>query len=225
MQWLKENWLQVVILAVPLIVIAAAWDRFPDKVAVHWGGDGIPNRWENKAKGLLYVPLLNIAVAILLGWIPSLDPRLRRDPDASERSIAAIGVFRMATTLLMAAGSLVIATEALGYHFNILRAGMNLVLLFFIVMGNYFGSIRPNYFIGIRTPWTLESDEVWRATHRITGRILVFGSLLFLGLQFVVKLSYVMPCFLGFIVASMAWSVGYSYWLYRSVGASRQPPR
>jgi len=84
------------------------------------------------------------------------------------------------------------------------------------LFGNYIGTVRPNYFVGIRTPWTLESDDVWRATHRNCGRILVFGSLAFLVLQLLVEQAYMLPCYFGFVAATGLWSVLYSYWRFRS---------
>jgi uncharacterized membrane protein len=92
------------------------------------------------------------------------------------------------------------------------------------VLGNYLGTIRPNYFFGVRTPWTLESDEVWRATHRNGGRVLVFGSLALLGLQFAIKQSLVMPCFVGYFVATGVLSVPYSYWRFQAANSTRRPP-
>jgi uncharacterized membrane protein len=163
-------------------------------------------------------------VALFTGWIPRLDPRLRRDPEASERSFESIGVIRLAATALISMGSLLIVAAALGYHFSSIRIGINLLLLFFMVMGNCIGTVRPNYFVGFRTPWTLESDEVWRATHRMIGRIWVFGALAFLGLQFAIRQSLVMPCFVAFCVLTSVVSVPYSYWRYRSANMRRGPP-
>jgi len=196
-------------------VVAALWGRFPDRVAVQWNLSG-PVKWADKFPGLLVCPALSVALALVFGWIPRLDPRLRREPEANERSNAAIGVIRLATTALVSFGALLIAAEALGHHVNSLRLGINLVLLFFVVLGNYIGTVRPNYFVGIRTPWTLESDDVWRATHRNCGRILVFGSLAFLVLQLLVEQAYMLPCYFGFVAATGLWSVLYSYWRFRS---------
>jgi hypothetical protein len=59
-----------------------------------------------------------VGVAILLGWIPQIDPRLRRESERSERSVVAFGVIRIAVTAMMTLGSLLIAANALGYHFD-----------------------------------------------------------------------------------------------------------
>src|ERR1700679_507710 len=162
LNWLKRNWLQFAILVIPFIVIAAYWDRFPNRVVVQWNDSG-PSKWADKFPGLLVCPFISVGLAIVFGWIPSLDPRIPRYREWSER---ALGFIRLASTTLISAGSMLIAAEALGHHFNVPLLSLNALLLTFLVLGNYVGTFRPNYFVGIRTPWTLESDEVWRATHR-----------------------------------------------------------
>jgi uncharacterized membrane protein len=211
-RWLRENWLQAAILLIPFIVLAAFWGRFPDRVVVQWNDAG-PSKWADKFPGLLICPVTSVALAVFFGWIPRLDPKLRRYPEWSERTV---GVIRLAATSLVSAGSVLISAEALGHHFNIPSLSINAVLLTFLVLGNYLGTFRPSYFIGIRTPWTLADDDVWRATHRNAGRIMVVGALGFLGLQFFLTGESLMTGLLAFLAASFAWSCLYSYLLSRS---------
>jgi uncharacterized membrane protein len=221
-RWLRENWLQVAILVTPFIVVGVFWGRFPDRVVVQWRLDGQPNKWAGKTFGLLVGPLLSIAVAIFFGWMPRFDPKLRRNPDWNGRSLR---IIRIATTLLISFISVLIAAEALGYHFNSPALGTNAVLLLFLVLGNYLGTFPPSYFAGIRTPWTLRNDDVWRDTHRNAGRVMVIGTLVFFGLQFVVSRELLMGCFVAFIAASLVWSTIYSYLRARSVTSrSNFPP-
>lgn len=217
LRWLKENWLQTAILALPLIIVAAFWDRFPARVVVQWNASG-PSKWADKFPGMLVVPALNVGLALLLGWIPQLDPRLGREDESGGRSGEAIGAIRLAVTGLLASGSLLIAASALGLQFDSLRIGINLLLLFFLVLGNYIGTIRPNHFVGVRTPWTLGSEEVWRLTHRLVGRIWVFGALAFFVLQFAFRESLVMAGFVAFAIGTGILGVPYSYWKFRSLG-------
>jgi uncharacterized membrane protein len=213
LDWLKRNWLQAAILAIPFIVIAAYWDKFPARVVVQWNDSG-PSKWANRFPGLLVCPTVSVGLAIVFGWIPRLDPRLRRHPEWSDRTL---GFIRLASTTLVSAGSVLIAAEALGHRFNVPLLSLNAMLLTFLVLGNYIGTFRPSYFLGIRTPWTLGNDEVWRATHRNIGRVLAFGSLFFLGLQLVLGPALVAEGFLAFVAVSFAWSCLYSYLLFRSL--------
>jgi len=213
LNWLKRNWLQSAILVIPFIVIAAYWDSFPDEVVVQWNDSG-PSKWANKFPGLLVCPFVSIGLAIIFGWIPTLDPRLSRYPEWSERTL---GFIRLASTTLVSAGSMLIAAEALGHHFNVRLLSLNVMLLTFLVLGNYIGTFRPNYFVGIRTPWTLENDEVWRATHRNIGPILVLGSLGFLVLQCFLAPKHVAAGFVAFVAAAFVWAFLYSYLVFRSL--------
>jgi uncharacterized membrane protein len=163
-------------------------------------------------------PLLSIGLALFFGWIPRLDPRLRRTPETSRKSTA---VIRLASTALISGGGIVIALEALGHHLNIPVLAVNGMLLFFLILGNYMGTIPPNFIMGIRTPWTLANDDVWRATHRNCGRIMVVGTLVLILLQFVTTPDQFLGCFVFFLVASLGWPVFYSYSLSRNLGGSR----
>jgi uncharacterized membrane protein len=217
LRWLRENWFQAAILVIPFIVLAVFWGRFPDRVVVQWNFEGQPTKWAGKTFGLLIGPVLSVSLAVFLGWIPRFDPRIRRNPDWNGRSLR---VIRVAITTLVSFVSVLVEGEALGYHVNSPALGTNAVMLMFLVLGNYLGTFPPSYFAGIRTPWTLRSDDVWRETHRNAGRIMAIGTLVFLGLQFFVARSRLMGCFLAFIFASFAWSFLYSYLLYRSEKAS-----
>lgn len=201
-------------------MVAAFWGRFPDRVVVQWNDAG-PTKWANKTFGLLLSPVLSVAIALFLGWIPQLDPKLRRNLDWSGRSLS---ILRLAITTLISFVGILVSAYALGYHFNSAAIGINAVLLFFLVFGNYLGTFPPSYFVGIRTPWTLENDDVWRATHRNAARIMVVGTIAALGLQFAMTREHMMQCFLAFIGASFAWSCLYSYRRYQSVKPAERPP-
>jgi uncharacterized membrane protein len=114
--------------------------RFPDRVVVQWNDSG-PTKWANKTFGLLLSPVLSVAIGLLLGWIPQLDPKLRRNPEWSERSL---GILRLAITTLISFVGILVAVYALGYHFNSAAIGINAVLLFFLVFGNYIGTFPPS---------------------------------------------------------------------------------
>jgi uncharacterized membrane protein len=89
-------------------------------------------------------------------------------------------------------------------------------------LGNYLPNLRPNYFIGIRTPWTLENAETWRATHRLGGKLMFFGSLLLLVLDLFLGRSLVDSLFLMFIALLVVWSFVYSWYHFRSHVGTRQ---
>jgi uncharacterized membrane protein len=84
----------------------------------------------------------------------------------------------------------------------------------FMVIGNYFGKTRKNFFLGIRTPWTLASDEVWGRTHRLAGRLFILqGLIMFAGVLFEIPVAVL----LGMVGVIVVVPVVYSYVVYRRV--------
>ena len=80
----------------------------------------------------------------------------------------------------------------------------------FMFLGNYFQAIKPNYFIGIRTPWTLENENVWRKTHQLGGKLFFIAGLLIMILPFVLH-QYFHEIFLTIIFSAALIPVIYSY--------------
>lgn len=80
---------------------------------------------------------------------------------------------------------------------NLLIALMGIMLALF---GNYFQAIRPNYFIGIRTPWTLHSEQVWKKTHYIGGRLWMIGGVLITILSFIIHNNHVLGVLFGVLL-------------------------
>jgi uncharacterized membrane protein len=84
----------------------------------------------------------------------------------------------------------------------------------FVIIGNYLGKVRKNFFIGIRTPWTLASDEVWNRTHRIGGRLFMLsGVIIWLGALLRLPLSWTVGVAVGLVLIPVV----YSYFLYRKI--------
>jgi uncharacterized membrane protein len=217
--FLKRNILTCAILMAPFLFLAVEWKSFPARVPIHWNVYGRPDGWAGKGTGLLLMPALAVLSALLLTWLPRLDPKLRRNPEYAERMLTVVAILRLAMTAFLSFVSILIAVAALGHTFNMTRMAMDAALILFVVIGNFFSKMKPNYFIGIRTPWTLESPEVWRATHRLGGRIFVFGGLGLLLLQFVLTPVQLAIALAAFVLLTTVWTFVYSYRLSRSLSA------
>jgi len=84
-----------------------------------------------------------------------------------------------------------------------------------VFLGNYFQAVKPNYFIGIRTPWTLNSDEIWRQTHLVTGKLLFYGGLLSLPVIFILPSTMSPFASVTVLVGASIFSVIYSFILFK----------
>ena len=202
------------IMAIPFIYLAAVWNNIPDTIATHFNISGEADDFGSK-NILIYLTLLTVGFTfILLKIAPAIDPKKRFEQMGN--SYEKILFFVMA--LMSAITIFFIHTAVSGGNSNnsLLFA---LIGLFFMALGNYLPTMKPNYFVGIRTPWTLESETNWRKTHRLGGKVFMIGGLiitlasLLLGNEkaFIVMMAITMLMAFGLI--------GFSYLEYRKMEA------
>jgi uncharacterized membrane protein len=132
---------------------------------VHWGLSGQPDDYGGRFEGLLGLPLVALVVYLLMLGLPRLDPAR-----ANYRQFeGAYRVIRLSTLAVLVGLQLLILLSIRGVGLNMATLAPALVGAFFVVLGGTMGKVRPNWFVGIRTPWTLESKLSWTKTHRLGG--------------------------------------------------------
>lgn len=155
-----------------LLAGALLWNRLPDPVASHWGVNDEVNGYMPKFWGVFLVPLITLVMLLLFLVIPSIDPlkaNIARFRPVFNLFIAFITAFMVYIHGLTLAWNL-------GYHgFRMSTAMLPLMGILLIMAGYMMRSAKRNFFIGIRTPWTLSSDRVWDETHRL-GAVLFMAS-------------------------------------------------
>lgn len=167
------------------------------------------------------LPATNVLLYLFMRFQRKFDRKLRTAPDGGESHVQQpMRILRLALVTFFFGVICFQMAAALGYEISMDRFIFNGCLLLFVVVGNYFAVLRPNYFVGIRTPWTLRNPLTWRATHRIGGRIMVFGSLLLLAAQFVIPRQALMGMFLAFLFGFLLWALVYSWNHSRTHAAS-----
>lgn len=167
-----------VVVGAMLLLSGWAWLQLPAdaQVPIHWGADGQVNGYAGKTIGLLLLPLITVAVGATFWAIPIIEPR-RANIEKSGKAYAAIWI---AVVALMAVIQAVIVAAAMGSAFDTTSVVFVGLGVLFIVIGNYLPKVRPNYLMGIRTPWTLTSDLSWDRTHRVGGRLFVLEGIVFI---------------------------------------------
>ncbi len=182
----KLSYLELILLAAPFPVLALCWKQLPARVPMHWNLTGEIDGWASKPS-LLLMPLIGISAVALMSFLPRFDPKLRQNLGDHGRMPAILPILRLTLLLLLDVIFAVQIAVSLGARVDSGRLLLVATLIFLTVIGNFSTNLRPNYFVGIRTPWTLQNGETWRATHRLGGRLLFFGSVLLLLLQFFVS--------------------------------------
>jgi uncharacterized membrane protein len=169
---LKKELPIIGIVLMPFVYLAFIWKTLPNKVPTHWNYKGEVDHWGDKFSliGLLFMlPVFTYALMLV---IPKIDPKKR---------IALMGgkfyQLKFFLVLFMSILALFIIFITKNQSFSSPNLIYVIAGVLLIVFGNYFKVIQPNYFIGIRTPWTLENNEVWKVTHVFAGKLWVIGGL------------------------------------------------
>ncbi len=173
----RTEWPQWLIIATMFGLAAWVWRSAPDSLPVHWGLSGAPDRYGGKFEALLMPPLLALGVYVLMLVLPRLDPG--RANYANFRS--AYVWIRYAVLLVLATMYLAsLLVGVVGWQFDMGRLVSIIVGGMFVALGSVMGKLRPNWFVGIRTPWTLSSKRAWIKTHRLGGWLFVALGVLFI---------------------------------------------
>ncbi|MHB0869155.1 MAG: SdpI family protein [Chloroflexota bacterium] len=214
----RSEWPHWVIIAGMFLLAAVLWPSAPESYPVHWNWAGQVDRYAGKVEGLLGFPLGVLGLYFLLLLLPRVDPgranyaRFAGAYSAIRLAISVGAASMFGVTLLAAYGSPVDTTLMV----FLLIGGL------LVVMGNYMGKIRPNWFVGIRTPWTLSSRRSWDKTHRLGGWLLIL-----MGLALMAAAALRTPLAFGMatalFVGGMVWMVVYSYLVWRE-DPDRRPP-
>jgi uncharacterized membrane protein len=146
-----------------------AYVQLPARVATHWGIDGRADGWSSPFVAAILVPAAGLVLALIFLALPKMDPR--RGAYEDPRSPYWI-VSNAVLVLLVIVHSLVLG-HALGWVINAVPVVTVAVGMLFVLIGALMPRMRPSWFMGIRTPWTLSSDDVWVQTHRLGGKLFV----------------------------------------------------
>jgi uncharacterized membrane protein len=171
-----------VLIALPYGYLAYIWNGLPGRVPTHFNVNGQADDWSGKSL-LLAIPAgLGLGIYLVMLFIPVFDPkkklRLMGDKYHSLRFMMTFFISALSIYLLY----ITKVGQIKNPQWIIALLGLMLAML-----GNYFQVLRPNYFVGIRTPWTLENEEVWRKTHFLGGRLWMAGGILIVIISFIIR--------------------------------------
>jgi len=203
------TWIALILL-LPIAYLAYVYPSLPETVATHFDLEGHPNGYNHKSTlwtEVLFLAGLSAGLYALTKHLPAIDPKKRTALSAANYRKTGFAVLT-----LFAAINLFSIYAAANPGFNISSILLAVLGLFFIYIGNQMHSMKPNYFIGIRVPWTLENEDNWRATHRIGSRLFMAGGLIItlsalllparvanICLMIVTALMVLIPCTYSFI--------------------------
>jgi uncharacterized membrane protein len=206
----KSFTLLIVGLIILLFAVSAFfYPQLPDKLASHWNAAGQADGYSSRFWGLFLLPIISVAFTLLLVFIPRLDPMKANIEHFKGYYYWFIVIFLLFFLYL----HVLIIVFNLGYTLNMTLFLIPAFSALFYFIGVMISKAKRNYFIGIRTPWTLASDNVWDKTHALGGKLFKIAALisliglLFGDLAIWFMLAPVMLCSVFIVV--------YSYLIFR----------
>jgi uncharacterized membrane protein len=187
-----------------------ALPNLPVEVASHWGLDGEPDGWSSRTTAVFVLPLIGLGIAALLAFLPRTDPRQKN----VELHAGTYWLVANASLVVISAVHIGMIAFNLGWPVPLTRIVAIGIGGLFVLIGNVMTRMRPNWFMGIRTPWTLSSDVVWRRTHRVGGYGFVIGGILVM-LAGLLRPSWASWVMLASVGAAALGSIVYSYIVWR----------
>ncbi len=203
-----------VMMAIPWVYLAYIWNDLPQTIPTHFGINGLPDMFGDKLEIMIAPAILGIVgllIYFILQNLHKIDPKKKYTPGNS----AIMKKLSVLMVILLSFVSLLIVYSSLKGKITgmpLLFCGLSLFLAY---IGNLMHSIKPNYFAGIRVPWTLESEDNWRKTHQLASKIWFAGGIILALLSLVLDLKILFIVFMICIFAMSAIPIIYSYALYK----------
>ena len=203
-----------IVFAVPAVYLAMIWNKLPERVPMHYNLKGEVDRYGSKTELLLltaFIIALNIGVYFLLVNINRIDPKKKYRMDNLPRMRAMAFIINIFMSAIACFILYSIRNGVTKFNPNFIVIGVGVL---FTLLGNYFYSIKPNYFAGIRTPWALENENNWKLTHQLGGKIWFGGGIVIVIVGLILKEIFLFVSLIAIILIMVIIPVVYSYQLY-----------
>ena len=185
--------------------------QLPDQIASHWNFKGEVDGYMPKFWGVFLMPFVSIAMWILFIFIPKIDP-LKKNIEKFRKYY---DNFIILMILFLFYIFLLTIVWNSNLRFNMGQAIIPAIAVLFYYIGSLMGHMKRNWFMGIRTPWTLSSEKVWDKTHKLAGKLFkLMGVIMVFGLLFPEQLVWfvLLPVF-----AIIIYITAYSYFEYKKI--------
>ncbi|MEW4265879.1 SdpI family protein [Priestia megaterium] len=207
---MKKHVFPLSITLLTLVAWLIALPHLPATMPIHWGANGEADGFATKINAMILTVGIMVLIYFVIAFVPRIDPRKENYKYFSKT----YNILLNAVLLLFFFVNMSTILQGLGYNVPMSYIAPIMAGLVFIIIGNYLQRVRSNYFMGIRTPWTLSNENVWKKTHRLSGKIFFIGGLLILISAFLPD-GYKSVIMWGSIVLCVAIPYLYSYVAYK----------
>lgn len=210
---MKNNWIKELILILltitPTTYLFFIWQKLPLQIATHFDLEGNANGFTSKSNMIWILSAIMIGIYLLLQFLPKLDPKNQIEYMGKKYFQLKLLLMSLMSGMFTYIIYMAANKDANSSFIFIFLA------VFFIIMGNLMQTIKPNYFIGMRTPWTLQSETVWRKTHKLSGILMIFTGFILIIAFFLISGKMRNLVFMPLMIFSILIPYLYSYVLYK----------
>lgn len=207
---MRSRWFGLVIAALAVVMSIWAYPQLPPTVATHWSLNGTPDGFSSRWWAVAIVPIVLVFMTVVFNVLPKIDPR----HENYAKFLSSYWLIANAVIVFLLVAHGLIIAAGLGFSIKIDRLMPLGIGLLFVFLGNFLTRVEPNWFVGIRTPWTLSSDTVWRRTHRTGGWVFVIGGLVLASTALLPRAAF-LPLLIATIVVMPAIPIVQSYVLWK----------
>lgn len=198
----------LIVSIIPFILGAIFYKSLPDQIATHFDINNNPDSYSSKTMALFGLPAIMLLIYLFAYFFTTADPKRANQGDK------ALNIVLIALPLINIVISAATIAFALGKKIDIATITTSLVAILIIFIGNYLPKVKRNYTIGIKLPWTMNSDYIWEKTHILAGKVYMLGGLLILIGAILFNNFYF---FIGVFVLMTFIPIIYSYKIYRDL--------
>ena len=208
MNRMVADFLSLAVIAATVITTLVLYPDLPDPMPTHWNAAGQVDGYMSRPWGVSILPFAAILIFVLLKFLPKLS-RKGYDKEVIGPSLS---LLQLVLVIFMSGVAILVLMEAKGHDTGMDRLIPGGIGVLFLVIGSQFGKVQRNYLLGIRTPWTLASDDTWNRTHKVGSKLFMLAGLVLLASSLIEPpLVWTLPI----VFALLLFPVLYSYFIHR----------
>lgn len=202
-------WTRLTVCLLPMLLGFVTWNKLPEQIPTHWNAQGVVDGYSSKLSAICFLPLFFAGIELIVSFALASDPKNHNQ----DHFMYQLGLWVLPVMAVITMG--ITYAAALGQKIPVNLIIMSLIGILFILLGNQMPKTRQNYTIGIKVPWTLNSEQNWNLTHRLAGPLWVIGGLVMIFLGFLGNGPFLIYVLLSVLVTLSIIPIVYSYYLYK----------
>jgi uncharacterized membrane protein len=205
---MNNRWFAPFCIGLMLLAGVFALPHMPEQVPVHWNLQGEVDGYSSRWFAVLFMPAVSFVVFVLFRALPGRDP-----VSSSESNASLMARFGNWIVLFLLVVQLALLGNAIGLQFDFIRVILAGAGVLFVAIGNEMGRLKPNSWAGVRLPWTMTDEDVWRESNRMGGRGMVVAGLLTVLFAALLPADIVLYVVIAAMLGGVIFMIGYSYWV------------